>query len=155
MDPHKKTSSGLPKKPSVPSTDSTSFPLADLRTLSAPPLLDLPPPSLLDDDPFANYTIPQLLDSSPSSSDHPNLSQVPPPLTVVVSPQVHVPQPTIARPRSSGHGQARPACTKPAFTPRPSLPSLHTLARMNVSVPGRKVPVPNPSRGVRPNMHNE
>ncbi|KAG8214636.1 hypothetical protein J3R82DRAFT_9714 [Butyriboletus roseoflavus] len=151
--PHKKTSLihsvRLPIKITVPSlstpsTDITSpsrassFSLANLHKSSDA----LREPPLLDDDPFANlasYAIPHLSNSSPSTSEHPNISYVPPPSTVVVSPQVHVPQPTTARPRSSGHGQIRPACTKPAFTPRPSLPSLHTLARMNVSVPGRKV----------------
>ena len=97
---------------------------------------------LLDDDPFANLTsIPRLSDS-PTSFDHYTLCQVPQPSSVVVSPQVYLPKPTIARPKSSGNGQARPAHTRPAFAPRPSLPSLHKLAQMNVSVPGRKVPFP-------------
>lgn len=160
----------LPKKTSIPSLFAASLPQQpSTESFSHPPCypsparsnslinlhrssdglreppLKLPPPSLLDDDPFANltsYTFPQLSDS-PASFDQPCLSQVPPPSTVVVSPQVYVPQPTVTRPRSSGQGQVRPAHTKPAFTPRPSLPSLHTLAQMNMPGPGRKVPLPN------------
>ncbi|KAF8133827.1 hypothetical protein EV363DRAFT_1090836, partial [Boletus edulis] len=75
-----------------------------------------PLPPLLDDDPFANLAIPRVSDS------------------FVVSP----PKSIVARPKSSGHGQVRPAHTKPAFAPRPSLPSLHKLAQMNVSLPGGK-----------------
>ena len=47
------------------------------------------------------------------------------------------------RPRASTHGQGqapvRPAYTRPAFGPRPSLPSLSTLARMNIAVPQVRV----------------
>ncbi|KAH0832093.1 hypothetical protein J3R83DRAFT_13002 [Lanmaoa asiatica] len=138
-----KTSSADSTHPSSsPSRLARSFSLGSLHRSSVAlpehPLLHLPPPSLLDDDPFANltsYIIPQLSDSF----ERPTLSQVPPPSTVVVSPQVYVPQGKVTRPKSSGHGQVRPACTKPAFAPHPSLPSLHTLAQMNMSVPGRKV----------------
>ncbi|KAG6377130.1 hypothetical protein JVT61DRAFT_1181 [Boletus reticuloceps] len=74
--------------------------------------------SLLDDDPFANLS---------TRFDH------------HFSPPLHVPKSIVARPKSSGHGQVRPANTKPAFAPRPSLPSLHKLAQMNMSLPGGKV----------------
>ncbi|KAG9315741.1 hypothetical protein JVU11DRAFT_3388 [Chiua virens] len=143
----------LPKKPSIHSlfpsfpqpTDSTtqsrdsplrarSFSLVNLQqsldVLSEPPLLALPAPSLLDDDPFANLT-PRAI---PHSSDT-LLSHAPWSSTL----EGHTPRARVTRPRSSGHGQARPAHTKPAFGSRPSLPSLHTLAQMNVSVPGRRV----------------
>ncbi|KIJ62609.1 hypothetical protein HYDPIDRAFT_30209 [Hydnomerulius pinastri MD-312] len=143
-------------QPSTPSTDPhppSSFP-PRARSLSAVaysvtekesaddyPVLHIPAPSLLDDDPFANLTSSiacPVLSQSPTSIEYPPLSEVPRPSTVVVSPRAHVRQAVVARPKSSGHGQVRPAHTKPAFTPRPSLPSLHTLAQMNVPVP-RKV----------------
>ncbi|KIJ17820.1 hypothetical protein PAXINDRAFT_9761 [Paxillus involutus ATCC 200175] len=100
-------------------------------TKESPQFPAIPTPSLLDDDPFANL-IP-VLAGSPTSFEYPPLSETPRPSTVVVSPRA-----TLVRPRSSGHGQVRPAHTKPAFTSRPSLPSLYTLAQMNVSIP-RKV----------------
>lgn len=156
----------LPKKTSVPSLFAPSLPQQpSTESFSHPPSspsparsnslislhrssdglretpLKLPLPSLLDDDPFANlasYTIPQLSDF-PASFEQPSLSRASPPSTVVVSPQIYVPPPTVTRPRSSGHGQVRPAYTKPAFAPRPSLPSLHTLAQVNTPRPGRKV----------------
>ena len=129
MDQHPSTIPSLFTDPPSSPSRARSFSLADLHTPS-----DDPP--LLDGDPFANLT------SHPF--DHPSLSQVPRQTPVVVCPQVVVPQPSVTRPRSSGHGQARPACTKPACAPRPSLPSLHTLAQMDISFPGRKVPPPVP-----------
>lgn len=42
---------------------------------------------------------------------------------------------SLRRPRSSGNGQARSAYTRPAFTSRPSLPSLNCLAQMHVIAP--------------------
>ncbi|KAI0647826.1 hypothetical protein C8Q79DRAFT_533636 [Trametes meyenii] len=41
----------------------------------------------------------------------------------------------VRRPKSSGPPQVRPAYTRPAFAPRPSLPSLNTLTRTSVHVP--------------------
>ena len=41
----------------------------------------------------------------------------------------------IRRPKSSGPSQVRPAYTRPAFAPRPSLPSLNTLARTSIHIP--------------------
>ncbi|KAI6039345.1 hypothetical protein EDC04DRAFT_2686353 [Pisolithus marmoratus] len=67
----------------------------------------------------------------------PPISESARPSTVQLSPRVHVPQASSVRPKST-HGQVRPAHTRPAFTPHPSLPSLRTLAQMNVVVP-RKV----------------
>ncbi|KAF8842207.1 hypothetical protein BDN67DRAFT_966207 [Paxillus ammoniavirescens] len=147
----------LPKRPSLQSLFTPSF-LQPLSPTDQPPppssffprvhhttskesshgqqFPAIPTPSLLDDDPFANL-IP-VLPGSPTSFEYPTLSEAPRPSTVVVSPRAYVPRATLVRPRSSGHGQVRPARTKPAFTSRPSLPSLHTLAQMNVSIP-RKV----------------
>ena len=57
------------------------------------------------------------------------------PATSPPTPTIQLAMPAIRRPRSSGHGQARSAYTRPAFTPRPSLPSLNTLAQSHVIVP--------------------
>ncbi|KAF9221594.1 hypothetical protein BS17DRAFT_785021 [Gyrodon lividus] len=151
----------LPKKPSLQSLFTPSFlQPSSSATDSSPPLSfsthslvrstlthittttkesqqfpAIPAPSLLDDDPFANLTSSNIpvLAGFPNSFEYPTLSETPRTSTVVVSPRA-----TVARPRSSGHGQTRPARTKPAFVSRPSLPSLHTLAQMNVTIP-RKV----------------
>lgn len=78
-------------------------------------------------------------DTDASSSTQPDTPWSSPPLT---PPSDSLPmrlprQPRgLRRPRSSGQG---PAYTRPAFTPRPSLPSLHTLAQMNVVAPKVRV----------------
>jgi hypothetical protein len=108
---------------------------------------DSPPPDfLLDDDPFAN------LSAAPTTSrPSPTIETIP-----VASPEALPPKPrsplTPSTPETKTialtspvlssampvgvsralSGRARPAYQKPAFAPRPSLPSLHTLARMNV-----------------------
>lgn len=117
-----------------------------------------PPAFLLDDDPFADLTsapseslkgcmtaqipndasLPPLppivprspLHSSPSNTlittpSSPNASSNNPTLTVP-------PQSPLPRTVSGGRVQVRPAYQRPAFKSRPSLPSLHTLARMNI-----------------------
>lgn len=56
----------------------------------------------------------------------------PPPPTPIPSRRAAT---VLPRPRSSGQGSLRPAYTRPAFSLRPSLPSLHTLAQMNIAVP--------------------
>jgi hypothetical protein len=51
-------------------------------------------------------------------------------------------QPPLAKPgKSSGHS-SRPAYQRPAFAQRPSMPSLHTLAEVNVVIP-KKVCLPD------------
>ncbi|KAG6916313.1 hypothetical protein DXG01_007362 [Tephrocybe rancida] len=107
----------------------------------------LPPSFLLDDDPFANL--------SPSPANvYPTPSFTPTPTTPIESPPLTPRSPltpstpdakpsflssppptsTLSMPGVSRtvSGRARPAYSKPAFAPRPSLPSLDTLARMNV-----------------------
>ncbi|KAI5981142.1 hypothetical protein EDD15DRAFT_472571 [Pisolithus albus] len=156
----------LPRKPSLPSLfmSSSSFlqsydvppdlpsssrvvsdPVMsskDTRDVNDVPNFTLPAPSslLLDDDPFALLAPPS--PSSPRTRSLldmgcPPISESVKPSTVELSPRVRVPQASSARPKSS-HGHVRPAHTRPAFTPRPSLPSLRTLVQMNVVVP-RKV----------------
>ncbi|KAG6903163.1 hypothetical protein C0995_004711 [Termitomyces sp. Mi166 len=116
---------------------------------------DSPPEFLLDDDPFANLsTIPTFITPSPTPipiSITP--LETPPPVqtprspltphTSDLKPSFLSSPPSISRQSVPGisrtlSGRARPAYSKPAFAPRPSLPSLHTLARMNVVLP-RKV----------------
>ncbi|CDO76698.1 hypothetical protein BN946_scf184975.g7 [Trametes cinnabarina] len=65
--------------------------------------------------------------SSPSANT--NLPCTPPPTPTEPS------QPLLRRPKSSGPPQVRPAWTRPAFKPRPSLPSLNMLARTSIHVP--------------------
>lgn len=70
--------------------------------------------------------------SSPSSSAislH-SLPWTPPP-----TPTLPKGRPRLIRPKSSAGAQVRPAYTRPAFTPRPSLPSLNTLAQSHVVIP--------------------
>ncbi|KAG2009776.1 hypothetical protein CC2G_012667 [Coprinopsis cinerea AmutBmut pab1-1] len=103
-----------------------------------------PPDFLLDDDPFANLTSPtkvsRVTPHSPSTLSPPEVTPLSPtprsPLTAdspkktLVITEANIPR---SRPRAiSGARQPQPAYTRPAFTPRPSLPSLSTLAKMNV-----------------------
>jgi hypothetical protein len=77
----------------------------------------------------------------PSSYSNPSVALHPPRSSTVLLPsQAYLQHHNPKRPKSSGHGQVRPAHTRPAFSPRPSLPSLHTLAQMNIGIP-RKVRV--------------
>ncbi|KAF8073883.1 hypothetical protein FPV67DRAFT_1738693 [Lyophyllum atratum] len=115
---------------------------------------DSPPPDfLLDDDPFANLSAAPALSSHqlastpvPTSLPIASLDTLPPkprsPLTpntaeakasFLSSPPSSSPISTHGVSRTLS-GRARPAYQKPAFAPRPSLPSLDTLARMNVVV---------------------
>ncbi|KAG6332185.1 hypothetical protein ID866_6900 [Astraeus odoratus] len=152
----------LPRKPSLPSlfASSSSFvqsPTTEIlpsrascnlimsrnNTTDALPTSDfsVPAPSLLDDDPFAmlmSSIATQSRTRSLLDMGCPPLSESAKPTAVELCPRAHVPPASSARPKSSSHGQIRPAHTRPAFAPRPSLPSLRTLAQMNVAVP-RKV----------------
>jgi len=97
---------------------------------------------LLDEDPFADLRLtPSVIPSSehPIAHSNPSVALHPPrPSTVLLPSQAYRQHHTPKRPKSSGHGQVRPAHTKPAFSPRPSLPSLYTLAQLNIGIP-RKV----------------
>ncbi|KAF7348411.1 PH domain-containing protein [Mycena sanguinolenta] len=90
---------------------------------------------LLDDDPFADLT-----HGPRSSNDAASVPPIPaepvrdtPPTSPLAE---HAPLPPIPT-RSHTHSNIHttPAYQKPAFKPRPSLPSLHTLAQMSVVVP--------------------
>ncbi|PFH51255.1 hypothetical protein AMATHDRAFT_85274 [Amanita thiersii Skay4041] len=129
---------------------------------------DRPPPELdflLDDDPFANLTCTRIISTPPTSIPFTAatsfLDAPPPPPHTLNTPRSPLSPPDSAtsmtfgvtstppqqptksmslpyRPRSSGKLRVRPAHERPAFAPRPSLPSLDTLARMMISPP-RKV----------------
>ncbi|SJL07662.1 uncharacterized protein ARMOST_11012 [Armillaria ostoyae] len=90
-----------------------------------------PPSDLLDDDPFANLSSPlrqaQFCVAQPKSSEANPRS----PLAPKCSEPSFTVQPSITRASSSGIIHARPAHQKPAFAPRPSLPTLHTLSKIN------------------------
>ncbi|KAK0504159.1 hypothetical protein EDD18DRAFT_1099386 [Armillaria luteobubalina] len=94
-----------------------------------------PPSDLLDDDPFANLSSPlrqaQFCVAPPKSPEHKSSlaarAQV---LASLLSPSSQ----SITRASSSGIIHARPAHQKPAFAPRPSLPSLHTLSKINLVI---------------------
>ncbi|KAH9042162.1 hypothetical protein EDB85DRAFT_1233387 [Lactarius pseudohatsudake] len=115
-----------------------------------------PPDFLLDDDPFANYTGARPLQphygstTSPPHSRQTSLSrrtsakQPRSPLATEPSSPVMLPcsspPPVQCRSASSPTGpvsgrQLRPAYTRPAFAPRPSHPSLHTLSQTDFNYP--------------------
>lgn len=143
--------------PAMPSNDKhvrqRSLTFSSLSPRSSPP-----PAFLLDDDPFANLTsapseslkgvvssqvsndvpLPPLPASLPRSPLH----EVPPnglaatlssPIaSLSITSPISPPASPLPRAIAGGRVQARPAHQRPAFKSRPSLPSLHTLARMNV-----------------------
>jgi hypothetical protein len=120
-----------------------------------------PPDYLLDDDPFADLSHSPTFTSSPNSSpttstflppglSQPTESSLPrSPLSPSSSQENPVPSQPTTVPATEGTPStvpttrmsrtssvhARPAHRKPAFAPRPSLPSLHTLSQMNVVIP--------------------
>ncbi|KAI0953621.1 hypothetical protein AcW1_007795 [Taiwanofungus camphoratus] len=109
--------------------------LAPLNTSSSP---GEPLPQLLPPPPRSPLAQSASCDTSPTRCLFAPLAfasfQSPPatPPSSPVFPPAH--RPRLVRPKSSGH-QVRPAYTRPAFAPRPSLPSLNTLAQAHVAVP--------------------
>ena len=148
--PKKRPQSASKRPGSSGSSSITPSVLLKSRTIPEDSRSTSPTP-FLDEDPFANISGPPAISPgevavtpplppvgetstaarSPPVS-HPIKSETIPPLRPFSPP---VDCPNFARPKSSGNGQVRPAYMKPAFSPRPSLPSLHTLAQMNVVIP--------------------
>ncbi|KAL6308332.1 hypothetical protein BKA93DRAFT_822518 [Sparassis latifolia] len=124
-----RASSAATLSPASPSSSSSRF--GSVSSLPDLPLLELgttrrhsPPPDLLDSDPFANLS-PAPSERSPRLPplDFSDAAPVSPLRSPLASPVL--PRPAeLVRPKSSG--QAQSAHTRPAFRPRPSLPSLNT-----------------------------
>lgn len=107
------------------------------------------PPFLLDDDPFANLSSPTVACHShvPKIPEEMPYREAPPPSplnpnTSSTSSTSHLPSVSVASRHHSSRSfsqssLARPAYRRPAFTPRPSLPSLSTLSKMDMRVPVR------------------
>ena len=152
--------------PPTPSTDKhvrqRSLTFSSLSPRSSPP-----PAFLLDDDPFANLTsapseslkgvvssqvagdvpLPPLgasLPRSPLVAATPNGLAAPLPSAIAsssITSPISPPASPLPRALAGGRVQARPAHQRPAFKSRPSLPSLSTLARMNVVLTKKVSPV--------------
>ncbi|KAJ7819816.1 hypothetical protein B0H13DRAFT_384549 [Mycena leptocephala] len=124
----------------------------------ASPYYDVPPVAiatpdsedsfLLDDDPFADLSggpraplhaetpVPVPPHRYQQTRIHPRLRSLRPrtrPSPMAARPPTPAPPPPATR--TVSHTHTTPAYQKPAFKPRPSLPSLHTLAKMSVVVP--------------------
>jgi hypothetical protein len=157
-------SSARARSPSTSSHSSPCIPISSVQTPEATFLeasRNSPPPDfLLDDDPFANHTgaRPQPLHrSNPTSPTHSRQTSIKQPRSplaaeksLVASPShsssspmpiqsIRSPSspPRMSPPSSpvTGGRQLRPAYTRPAFAPRPSLPTLHSLAQSDFVYP--------------------
>lgn len=118
---------------------------------SASKMDDDPPPFLLDDDPFANLTSSAVV-SSRSSIDRIYSAPASRPTSPTAVSTVSAPRSPLSPPDSvqssyfgsvtphvpaplSPRGRIKPAYERPAFSSRPSLPSLHTLVHMSLGPP--------------------
>ena len=110
----------------------------------APAMDDEPPAFLLDDDPFANLTSSAVVASraaidrilSPTASR----ATSPTPVPTVAVPRSPLSPPDSVQSSYFGHvscprGRIKPAYERPAFSSRPSLPSLDTLAHISLAPP--------------------
>jgi len=156
-------SSTRARSPST-SSHSSCIPTSSVQTLEATSLdssRSSPPLDfLLDDDPFANHTgartlpLPRSNPTSPTPSRRTSVKQPRSPLAaekcLVASPShsfspsvpIQSTRAPLSPPRMSppsspitGGRQLRPAYTRPAFAPRPSLPTLHSLSQSDFVYP--------------------
>lgn len=109
------------------------------------PPVEAESPFLLDDDPFANLSgVPAQTPSTPKPTTQKS-TQPRSPLSPVLSDRVPLSTPSSPPAAVQRHSRAWsksissrapvPAHQKPAFAPKPSLPSLDALSRMNVVLP--------------------
>jgi hypothetical protein len=156
-------SSTRARSPST-SSHSSCTPTSSVQILEATSLessRSSPPPDFLqDDDPFANHTVArpmQLHRSNPTSPSHSRRTSIKQPRSPLAAEKCLVASPShsfsssvpiqssrspSSPPRMSppsspvtGGRQLRPAYTRPAFAPRPSLPTLHSLAQSDFVYP--------------------
>ncbi|KAF4589924.1 hypothetical protein EYR38_009219 [Pleurotus pulmonarius] len=124
---------------SVPPTPSTrpSRARSHSELIYHPPLDDAAsrasPSFLLDDDPFANLsTAPTQVTSPPAQIVSPRITPRSPLSPCTSESANRLASPVRSSPASmSSFPRSHPAHKRPAFAPRPSLPSLHALAQMN------------------------
>ena len=156
-EPPRSSTSTHARSPSASAHSSPSIPTSSVQALEATSLelsrTSPPPDFLLDDDPFANHTgaSPMPLHrSTPTSPTHSRRTSVKQPRSPLAAEKClfaspsnsfssSVPIPPRMSPPSSpspiSGRQLRPAYTRPAFAPRPSLPSLHSLAQSDFVYP--------------------
>jgi len=162
--PEPPRSSTHARSPSTSSHSSPCIPTSSVQALGATSFESSrtsPPPDFLhEDDPFANHTSARPLPlhrstpTSPTPSRRTSVKQPRSPLAaekcLVASPSNSfsscVPIPPRMSPPSSpspiSGRQLRPAHTRPAFAPRPSLPTLHSLAQSDFVYPIKVCNVP-------------
>ncbi|TFK73643.1 hypothetical protein BDN72DRAFT_834524 [Pluteus cervinus] len=123
---------------SVDDGDSSSFLLdEDPFAASAPRVMRTPPPSPT---PNSTFSIPRPPPATvKAASDHVSCPPCPPSPLALDSTKSFALRSVPTSPRGTGHfppisPRVRPATSRPAFAARPSLPSLSTLANMNIVI---------------------
>lgn len=115
------------------SSNSATRPSAGSSSNDVPAVPLIPPVPPIPRSPLHEPSVPQgimaLVAPPPNSVLSSSLASSP---FVSTSSAPSSPPPPLPRALSNGRGQTRPAYQRPAFSSRPSLPSLDTLARMNI-----------------------
>jgi len=115
------------------SSNSATRPSTGSSSNDVPAVPFIPPVPPIPRSPLHEPSVPQgimaLVAPPPNSVLSSSLASSP---FVSTSSAPSSPPPSLPRALSNGRGQTRPAYQRPAFSSRPSLPTLDTLARMNV-----------------------